>query len=284
MKLTITLCNDLNQTKILQWTIRNSGLATRWANLVKSTPRQNDNYHSEFDWWMAGYTQEHFDKIVSTMATVCARLNADKGFDIPSDWFENVTRDSLNQLHLEFHELAERTPNDSDVNQLNYIVHNAESCLSNIRWNKKFSNLIVNFNVFAQELLMTDDYLEFDTYNILPGSLILGYDTIGKNLFHCYTDQDLELVSKHMVRPKITLTSAVNCYINGMQETQEPQNYYKWGDDNDLLATHGYDCRLPLHSGGQCVIGEPLDWNAEGLTEWLLSGSGVHVHHWALED
>lgn len=283
MKLAITLRNNLDETKTLQWTIGTSRLAVRWANLLKNTPRHNNNYHSEFDWWMAGYSQQHFDKIVSTMATVCAQLNADKGFAIPAEWFENVTRDSLNQLHLEFHELAERTPNDSDVNQLNYIVHNAESCLSNMQWNKKFSNLIVNFNVFAQEPLQPDDYVEFDHYSVPPGSLILGYDTIGKNLFHCYTDRDLDLISKNMVRPKITLTSAVNCYINGLLETQEPQNYYKWCDDNRILD-HGYNCRQPLHSGAQCVIGEPLDWDAEGLTEWLLGGGGVHVHHWCLED
>jgi hypothetical protein len=284
MKLAITLCNELNETKTLQWNIGTSGIAARWANLLKTTARHNDNYYSNFDWWMAGHTQEHLDKIVSTMSTICNKLNDEKGFNIPAHWFENINRESLNQLHLEFHELAERTPDDPDVNQLNYIVHNAESCLSNIKWNKKFSNLIVNFNVFAQELLLPEDYLEFEHYSIPPGSLILGYDTIGKNLFHCYTDQDLDLISKNMVRPKVTLTSAVNCYISGMQETREPQNYYKWCDNNSILDAHGYDCRMPLHSGGQCIIGDPIDWDADGLTEWLLDSSGVHVHHWSLED
>lgn len=284
MKLIVKLRNSRGQYKNIQWSIRNLGIAARWANMLKTTPRQNQNYHSEFDWWMAGYTQEHFDKIVSAMSTVCARLNAEKGFDIPAHWFENISRESLNQLHLEFHELAESAPNDSDVNQLNYIVHNAESCLSNIKWNKKFSNLIVNFNVFAQEPLLDSDYLEFQHYSIPPGSLILGYDTIGKNLFHCYVDQDVDLMQRRMVRPKITLTSAVNCYINGMLETQEPQNYYKWCDDNSVLDAYGYDCRLPQHSGGQCIIGDPVDWDADGLTEWLLDSSGVHVHHWVLED
>jgi hypothetical protein len=284
MKLTVTLQNKQKENKILQWTLKDSVIATRWANLVKSTPRQNQNYHSDFDWWMAGYTQEHFDKIVAQMTAICVRLNAEKGFDIPVDWFQNLTRDSLNGLHLKFHELAENTPNDPDINQLNYIVHNAESCLSNIKWNKKFSSLIFNLNVLASEPLLPKDYLQFDQYNIAPGSLILGYDTIGKNLFHCYVDNDIDLIQHSMVRPKLTLTSAVNCYISGMSESREPARYHKWCEDNDILNNYGYDSRNPLHSGGCCVIGTPIDWNGEELTEWLLNSLGVHVHHWAIED
>lgn len=284
MKLTITLRNDLDETKTLQWTIGNSNLATRWAALVKSTPRRDKNYHSEFDWWMAGYTQEHFAKIVNSMAFICARLNAEKGFDIPAEWFENVDRDTLNRLHLKFHELAENIPNDPAINQLNYIVHNAESCLLNIKWNQKFSNLILNLNIFAREPLAQEDYVEFTEYSVAPGTLILSYDTIGKNLYHCYKDNDLDLISAGMVRPKLNLTSAISCYIGGSIDAREPARYHKWCKDNDVLARHGYDSHNPLHSGGCCVIGTPIDWDADSLTEWLLSGSSVHVHHWCLED
>jgi len=284
MKLAITLRNNLGQTKILQWTIGNSNLATRWAKLIKNNPRQNEHYHSEFDWYMAGHTQSHFDKIVSNMATICKKLNADKGFNIPVHWFENVTRESLNQLHLEFHELAERSPNDSDVNQLNYIVHNAESCLSNIKWGKKFSNLITNFNVFANTPLLPEDYLEFDTYSIEPGMLILGYDTIGKSLYHCYTDNDIDLIKQQMIRPKLTLSSATNCYISGQLDSREPAQYYKWCDDNDILGEYGYDCRAPLHSGGHCVIGTPINWDTETLTEWMVNSESIRVQHWELQD
>jgi hypothetical protein len=283
MKLTVTL-RSTSETKTLQWQISNSKLAQRWVNLVTSTPRQNENYHSDFDWWMAGYTQEHLDKIVKQMATICAKLNAEKGFDIPPDWFLNVNRDTLNKLHLEFHELAERTPNDSAINQLNYIVHNAESCLLNMQWKQKFSNLILNLNVFAQEPLTAEDYLEFTEYSIAPGSLMLSYDTIGKNLYHCYKDNDVALISAGMIRPKLALTSAISCYIGGSIDRREPARYFKWCSDNDILGKYGYDCHAPLHSGGHCVIGTPDDWNADQLTEWLLNSDGVQVHHWAIEN
>lgn len=284
MKLTITLCNKHNENKILQWSIMDTNIATRWAKLVKSTPRHNDNYHSDFDWWMAGYTQEHFDKIVNSMATICARLNAEKNFNIPPEWFENVNRESLNQLHLKFHELAETIPNDPEINQLNYIVHNAESCLLNMQCNQKFSNLILNLNVFAQETLTESDYLEFDAYSVTPGSLLLSYDTIGKNLYHCYRDNDIDLIRTGMVRPKLNLTSAISCYISGSIDNREPARYYNWCQDNDILSKYGYDCHLPLHTGGCCVIGTPIDWDSDTLTEWLLSSTDVHVHQWIIED
>ena len=283
MKLTVTL-RSTSETKTLQWRIGDSNLAQRWANLVKTSPRQNQNYHSDFDWWMAGYTQEHLNKIVKQMATICAKLNAEKGFDIPPDWFLNVNRDTLNKLHLEFHELAERTPNDSAINQLNYIVHNAESCLLNMQWKQKFSNLILNLNVFAQEPLTAEDYLEFTEYSIAPGSLMLSYDTIGKNLYHCYKDNDVALISAGMIRPKLALTSAISCYIGGSIDRREPARYFKWCSDNDILGKYGYDCHAPLHSGGHCVIGTPDDWNADELTEWLLNSDGVQVQHWSFED
>lgn len=283
MKLTVTL-RSTSETKTLQWRIGDSKLARRWANLVTSTPRQNENYYSDFDWWMAGYTQDHLDKIVNRMATICAKLNAEKGFDIPSAWFLNINRESLNQLHLQFHELAERISNDSEINQLNYIVHNAESCLSNMQYKQKFSNLIVNLNVFAQEPLTQEDYLEFTEYSIAPGTLLLGYDTIGKNLYHCYQDNDIDLIGAGMVRPKLNLTSAVSCYIAGSPNSTEPARYYKWCEDNNILDQYRYDCHAPLHSGGHCVIGTPVDWNADQLTEWLLNSDGVQVHQWAIED
>lgn len=284
MKLIITLGNNTNETKTLQWTIGNSKLAARWAQLVKSTPRRDQNYHSEFDWWMAGYTQEHFDKIVSTMATICAKLNAEKGFDIPAAWFEHVDRDSLNRLHLKFHELAENIPSDSEINQLNYIVHNAESCMLNIQWKQKFSNLILNLNVFASEPLEPEDYLEFTEYSVVPGALLLSYATIGKNLYHCYRDNDLDLISSRMVRPKLDLTAAINCYIAGSIDAREPARYHAWCSDNNILHQFGYDSKLPLHSGGCCVIGIPEDWDADALTEWLLNSSQVQVRHWKIQD
>jgi hypothetical protein len=284
MKLSVTLQNNLSETKILQWNIGNSNLAIRWANMLKNKPRRNEYYHSEFDWYMAGYTQEHFDKIVNRMSNICKKLNLTKGFDIPSSWFENLTRESLNQLHLKFHSMAEDMPSDDEINQLNYIVHTAESCMSNIHWKQKFSNLIMNFNVFDCEDLVESDYLEFTNYSVGPGTLILSYATIGKNLFHCHMDNDLELVKNHMVRPKLTLTPAVNCYIGGSEDRRQPARYYKWCDDNNILDQFGYDCHAPLHSGGHCIIGVPIDWDADTLTEWLVDSESIRVQYWELQD
>lgn len=284
MKLTITLTNLQCQDKTLQWDIKDSTIATRWANMLKTTPRQNENYHSAFDWYTVGYTQEHLDKIVSNMSAICNKLNLTKGFDIPNSWFENLTRESLNQLHLKFHSMAEDIPSDKDIDQLNYIVHNAEACMSNMYWKQKFGNLVANFNVFDCEELSESDFLEFNNYSIEPGALILSYATIGKNLYHCYIDNDLELIQNQMVRPKVTLTPAVNCYITGTNASHQPVQYYKWCDDNNIFDKYGYDCRNPMHTGGHCVIGTPIDWNADSLTQWLLDSTDVHVRHWALED
>ena len=284
MKLTVTLHNDLGEPKILQWQIADSNIAARWANMLKVTPRRDQNYHSPFDWYTVGYTQEHLDKIVAKMATICNKLNLTKEFDIPSSWFENLTRESLNQLHLKFHTMAEDVPSHKDVDQLNYIVHNAEACMSNMQWKQKFGNLVMNFNVFDSDELTDAEYLEFNNYMVTPGALILSYDTIGKNLYHCHMDNDLELVKNQMVRPKLTLTPAINCYITGSEDNRQPAKYHKWCTDNNVLALYGYDSHSPLHSGGCCVIGTPVNWNADDLTEWLLSSTEVHAHHWELQD
>lgn len=259
-------------------------MAQRWANMLKTSPRRNQDYHNAFDWWIAGHTQQHLDKIVNSMATTCAKLNAEKGFDIPPEWFLNVTRESLNRLHLKFHELAEVAPNDFEINQLNYIVHSAESCINNMHYKLNSSNLFVGFNIFDHEPLTPEDYLEFTEYVIAPGALTLSYATIGKNLYHCYNDNDIDLISAGMVRPKLTLTPAANCYLNGSNNYREPARYFKWCEDNNILGKYGYDCHDPLHSGGCCMIGTPTGWDGNEVTEWLIDSVGVHVHHWAIED
>lgn len=274
-----------DESKTFEWEITKDPLAQKWLDILRNCPRATEDYNSDYDWWSVGHTEEHFNTIKERMKTVSSKLNAENGFEIPLEWYENLNRENLNRLHKKFHEIAENLsmPN-LDVNMLNYTVHVAESCLTNISNQTRTGYFVYFYNTFANIPLTEEDYQSFNCYNVKPGQLVLSYSTIGKNLYHCYVDNDMTIIKSRMVRPKQTLTSSTSLYINGQYQPNEPAGFYKWCQDNQI-DQYGYDYTAPEHTGGQCIIGNPVGvWDEDSLINWVLNSDRVKVRRWSLID
>ena len=97
----------------------------------------------------------------------------------------------------------------------------------------------------------------FNYQDIEFGDLVLGYHTIGKNLWDCFKENDLNVVRNGLVRPQKTISSEVilNFYkdlkvIDTISSRQERMK--QWLESNNLMEF--VDINLPENN----IVRQPL--------------------------
>jgi len=122
---------------------------------------------------------------------------------------DNYDAKVLNDLHRDFHANVEPSNNVSiNFAEVNTQIHLVETIASvqnngvtNYRWTPKFGGYQYNENMHFTEPLDYTDYQYFrePTY----GTLMMGYNTVGKNIGNCAFDNDIDTVKQFMVRPQV---------------------------------------------------------------------------------
>ena len=279
----VIFSNNTNGEISCVWKVREHALAKQWLEILKSFDSTR-GYNSDFDWIMAGNTPGHLETIVNKMRSISEKLVREKGMAIPLELYNNLTRDALNTLHLKFHELAENiSGSDNDLDWLNRIVHRAEMCISNVENNSTRAAVTLQLNAYQRIPLDDKDRVLFDAKTIVPGTLIAGYSTIGKNLFSAYWDRDMTLLETKMVRPKIDMSSEVVITMSNYNISIKDEGYFKWCDENKILEKYGYDCRAPEHTPYSLVLADPIEFDNNKLNDFLIAadlGEAAFVKHW----
>lgn len=284
MNFIVTLENSVGEKRQLNWHLLDNPLIRRWIDLMRN--HRAETFHSQWDWWALGYSREHLDTVWSEMQDLVTLINKKDNAGINVLLIQSCTRENLNELHKQFHLLAENNNPSKEIHRLNYLVHIAENCVSNLSSGTDFGFMVSRFNNYYVEPLTNDDYQYFDSYIIQPGDLSMGYSTIGKNLRHCADNDDLEVIKQGMVRPKITLTSEIHAVFGSAgkgQRTEETvkNNYFKWCDDNNV-ESYGYNYREPVHTGGYCILGRMTDFDHREFTNWVITSDRVIVVDWQI--
>ena len=278
-RLKITFKNTQDQTKTLEWTVREHPVADKWVTLLGKF-KTTSEFSGHNDWWNIGYTQEHLDKYFKKLRDEIAQSTE---LTVPASWLETLSAENLTNLHSYFHQVAkEKTSNDEDtdsVDYLNFLVYAIETTLNNIKYNQKSGIGVLGFNIGYQVELTPEDRSYFDSYASLPGSIRAGYNTIGKNLYSCFLSQDFATLDQKLVSPQMTL--GAEGFLNlSSTSTTNPNSFYAWCDSNNIKEKYGLDCRDPVHSPGKCILADPVDWNEWDLMEWVLGSDRVWVEHW----
>jgi len=162
------------------------------------------------------------------------------------------SRALLNQLHYEFHKSEETMLNehwriiDSSYDPLllvNTEIHKLELMItSNTPLFLIFAIHKLEFSsndgkpLFVRRPIPTELY-QYWNHGVTDGVLLLGYHTVGKNLFHCYWDNDINLVKMNMVRPQVMLGTETQMYFSVWPVVnQQPylERMHQWVKDNDL--------------------------------------------------
>ena len=171
----------------------------------------------------------------------------------------------LNDLHRDFHANVE--PSNSvmeDMAAVNSQIHLVESVAKiqrspHYRWTPKFGGYQYNESMHYQIPLEDSDYQYFKEAQY--GKLMMGYNTVGKNIGHCAFDNDIDTVKQGMVRPQLHASSEIIANLNrpswvvealyNPTEFNSIKNTDEWVDKNNL---HSYiDMSLPCNKVGVMV-------------------------------
>lgn len=155
----------------------------------------------------------------------------------------------LNDLHRDFHANVE--PSNSvmeDMAAVNTQIHLVESVAHiqsapSYRWTPKFGAYQYNKNMHYQIPLEDSDYQYFKESEY--SKLMMGYNTVGKNIGHCAMDNDIDTVKQYMVRPQLHASCEI---IANLNKPSWVSNNYNPDPFNSVGKTEEWIERNNLHS------------------------------------
>lgn len=139
------------------------------------------------------------------------------GYTIPYNVGIDINQETLNRLHEYFHtsvesqvELNYSKEVDQALLELNYNIHKLESTLQKFSTKKNYT--VLTLKKFEEStVLLSDDekrYFSLDYYKEAEAHTkskykgYINYSTVGKNLYHAYFNNDIQLVKEGLIRNK----------------------------------------------------------------------------------
>jgi len=249
---------DGEVTKTLRYQIVDTPVSQKWLERVRWVTSHPDCHIFENQWIASSASKEKISALWKEMKRLVDEANSGKYIqvdfiDMPEEFDETRNnRQILNYLHYEFHRFEEQLNGIlveyDPLIRLNVDIHVLETML-----NSYGNDLLAGFFLHAShnegvvagihvEEITDPSLYEYFLHDVVFGDLLLGYHTVGKNIYHCYVDNDIDLVKKNMIRPQRTISNEV---ILSFSETiRQPQyeghsklvleDLIKWVDDNEL--------------------------------------------------
>lgn len=255
---------DGNHVKTLRYQIVDSPIADAWCNIVEgaltsANGRVCDNQ------WIQKAPDDTIELMWSRMKALVDDLNTGRygtspELFMPSAFDPNVNHSELlNYLHLQFHKFAEQnlSKDYNPIIELNPLIHNIEAMLQGGPMSCGF-HLEWDYSESLPRVINIEDmsWYRYWASSRKFGDMTLGYHTVGKNLWMCYKDNDIDLVKTGMFRQQKTISSEVNLiFRSNARNITNHGNFllmYKWLEDNNL--TQYVDMTKPYN----CAIGQPL--------------------------
>jgi hypothetical protein len=256
---------DGSNVETLRYQIVNSPIADAWWNIVEGALSAS-NCHVSDNQWIQKAPSDTIDLLWGRMKTLVDELNTGHyekmpQLVMPAEFELNVNySELLNYLHLQFHKFTDNSEQKTaytPLSELNLIIHKIEAVLQNKSMACGF-HLEWEYSPTALKLVNIEnmDWYQHWTLDGRFGDMTLGYHTIGKNLWMCYRDNDVNLVQTGMVRPQKTISSEVNLLFgNRIQHNNTNRNFLrmcKWMEDNNL--NQYVDMTKPYNR----AVGQPL--------------------------
>jgi hypothetical protein len=248
---------DGEVTKTLRFQIADTPIAEKWLERVRWVMAQPDCHIFENQWIASAPTKEKIKAIWKGMKKLVDEANSGEYIqvdfiDMPEEFDESRdNRQILNYLHYEFHRFEEELDGlivgYDPLIRLNVDIHILEAMIDNYG-----GDISAGFFLHASPAAgivtgthveeITDPSLyEYFLHDVSFGDLLLGYHTVGKNIYHCFVDNDVELVKKNMIRPQRTISNEV--VLSFSERNREPypgaskmhlEEVKKWVHDNEL--------------------------------------------------
>jgi hypothetical protein len=166
--------------------------------------------------------------------------------EILSYWKEPVTQDVMNALHQYFHSSVEHAPVANEktkeaLGNLNLVIHKWE-----MTQHGNISCVFYRLNSEIRQPLPIELRKYWSIEQQPPGSLTLGYYTIGKELWSCYMNNDMEVVKAKMVQPQMYVPTQVIFDFNPTSLRQSWKQFDQWCTINNTIK-YGVHSAMPIH-------------------------------------
>jgi hypothetical protein len=201
-RLEVGFLDDQNQTHFINFLIFNSDLANRWASLVVNGV--NDplkNIHSS----LSNASAKSIPKIYDKLNTTIDNINNRSQFNLSKyERLEDLNSQKLNVLNEKFELYGTQIENlHNDFIELNELIHTCEDIL------KKTSPYTLpvmhcQFDFYPQtefSPILEKDKLFLET-EFKWGEIYLGYNTLGKDWLKVCLDNDIDVITRNMVKPQ----------------------------------------------------------------------------------
>ena len=255
----IDFSNERGNKETLRYQIADTPVSRIWLDRVRwhlALP----NCHIFDNQWAATYPSlEIIQDLWRVMKRLVDEANSGKFIqidyiDMPPEYDPDIdNRDLLNYLHFEFHRFEEILAGTlvvyDPLQQLNVEIHKLEAMLETVH-DSKTALLCCGFflhgNRYASPTggdfvvpIEDPSLYQYWNYDDAFGDLLLGYHTVGKNLQHCWHDNDQELIRRNFIRPQTTISCEVMMkfrsgarQVGGCEHALE--RIRQWVRDNDL--------------------------------------------------
>jgi hypothetical protein len=236
----VCLFKKQNEIKSLRFKIYCNQLTECWSSTIEKSLLQGKNIPKGL---LVNFQSETATLNNEILDLICILKKYDKRFNL--DWPlapNEVTRKKLNLLHEQFHFIEEELlENGQAINNefqialqlVNDKIHNFEESLENQTKSAKWS-----LSSFENSVKITNDLRKFWDIKFFkyykPGTLFLGYHTVGKSLFQCYRSNDVELIKKDGIRQQEFISSEVMFYPDRFIDFNSKPGIKKWLKANNL--------------------------------------------------
>lgn len=307
--------NSGTRTKVLTFQIIDTPPAKVWVDCLEE--ELNHPQYTGPEIRIACTNNHNMDTASEELFNIVHHINANYahlGFSLP-EWEHPMSGTveeqifKLNRIHEAFHKEEDRQSDSTDrfsdtlatqeerfifirlINVVNVKIHQLEDILKSGGGPRKQSYAVTYLagihNNQKKSVDIKDDWRKYftDDPHEQDCYLSVSYCTIGKDLYTCQSDNDIELVKKGMVAPKLDMTSEFNInksnrnaserkIFNYQHQLERTYNVVKWVIDNDLMdyiditdIKHFYPSQCVLGFADENISTKEFDTL---LSEWKL--------------
>ena len=268
------------------WKLNDTPIAEQFYNITESAIA--DDYRwLHWNKYDANQTI-NMEDLINSLNTDIDTQGADPKLKLSIDDPEQIMHDKLNEVHYVFEKdlvdlqedpafvyTEEYHPEVEILERLNKTVHEIEANMAkffsrrnidkNDLKNKQYFLVTRHFSPNAEQQykdLTDEDYNTFQS-QYWTGDLFLDFFTVGKDLSHAYSTNDIELIKRKEIKPQTLITGSA-CFgleqktfqqFQPEQEERIEQMMDTWCTQNEV-DQYGIDWKEPKHKVGRAKLGE----------------------------
>lgn len=255
MKLRVDIKDKFGSIHKLSYELYNTNLTKKWIEItIANLKNPNHNVVGVFN----NRTQHDIPDLKISITDLINTINEE--YDRQIKVFDEYNKEALNYLHQEFELFGERGLKVSkslsdNFFTLNEYIHMFEDALDARPGHWAAFGILYDIHPLGLHYpILEEDKLMLDT-EFSWGKLYLGYNTLGKDWLSVFKDNDIDVISRGMVKSQERFSAET--WLNFGGEHKKEFVVRKFGEWYDNLSK-GLQQQVPLDNLNQLSLGRFL--------------------------